>query len=95
MRYTTLLARAVFALALPFILAHCAGLQPNRSPLAYDAKPVGVNSGAALELWLRRTGPSANLVMHGCGGINTNHADGPGRLTMGLRGGHSRQFRSA
>src|SRR5262245_37965202 len=53
MRYTTSLATAAFALALPFILAHCASLQPNRDPLTYDAKSVGKpNSGAALELWL-------------------------------------------
>ena len=84
MRYTTLLATAALALALPVILAHCASLQPNRSPLTYDAKSVGKpNSGAALELWLPPgTGPfPAVLVMHGCGGINANHRGWARRLT--------------
>jgi hypothetical protein len=49
MRYTTLLARAALALALPLILAHCADLQSTRQPLTYDAKSVGgPNSGAPL-----------------------------------------------
>jgi len=50
MRYTTLLATAALALALPFILAHCASV-PGR--LTCDANSVGKpNSGAPMELWL-------------------------------------------
>jgi dienelactone hydrolase len=83
-RYTTSLATAALALALPFILTHCAGLQPTSSPLTYDAKSVGKpNSGAALELWLPPgTGPfPAVLVLHGCSGINSSHRGWAGRLT--------------
>jgi dienelactone hydrolase len=81
MRYMTSLATAALALALPFILVHCASVP---GPLTYDAKSVGKpNSGAALELWLPPgTGPfPAVLVMHGCGGINANHRGWAGRLT--------------
>ena len=41
MRYATLLAKAALALALPFILAHCASLLSERLPLKYDATSVG------------------------------------------------------
>ena len=83
MRYTTSLATAALALALPLILAHCANPQSPPQPLTYDARSVGnPNSGAALELWLPPgTGPfPAVLVMHGCGGINSNHRGWAGRL---------------
>ena len=44
------LATAALALALPFILAHCASVP---GPLTYDANSVGKpNSGAPMELWL-------------------------------------------
>lgn len=50
MRYETSLATAALALALPFILAHCASVP---GPLSYDAGSVGKpNRGAAMELWL-------------------------------------------
>jgi len=78
------LATAALALALPFTLTHCAGLQPTTSPLIYDDKSVGKpNSGAALELWLPPgIGPfPAVLVMHGCSGISSNHRAWAGRLT--------------
>ena len=81
MRYTTLLATAALALALPFILAHCASVQ---EPLTYDANSVGKpNSGAPMELWLPSgTGPfPAVVVMHGCAGIRDHHRGWAGRLT--------------
>jgi dienelactone hydrolase len=80
MRYTTLLATAALALALPFILAHCASVP---GPLTYDANSVGrPNSGAPMELWLPPgAGPfPAVVVMHGCAGISTNHRYWAGRL---------------
>jgi dienelactone hydrolase len=83
MRYTTLLARAALALALPLILVHCANLQSTRQPLTYDAKSVGgPNSGAPLELWLPPgTGPfPAVLVMHGCNGVSDHYRSWAGRL---------------
>ena len=83
MRWRTSLATAALALALPFILAHCANLQPTPHPLTYDAKSVGKpNSGAPLELWLPPgTGAFlAVLVMHGCGGISANQPGWAGRL---------------
>ena len=43
MRYTTLLATAALAWALPFILAHCASVQ---EPLTYDANSVGKPTAA-------------------------------------------------
>ena len=76
MRSTMPLATLAFALALPFILAHCASVP---GPLTYDAKSVGrPNSGASLELWLPPgTGPfPAVVVMHGCSGITAANADG-------------------
>jgi dienelactone hydrolase len=83
MRYRTLLATAALALALPFILAHCASLLSERLPLTYDAKSVGgPNSSAPLQLWLP-PGPGpfpAVLVMHGCGGITDGHRGWAGRL---------------
>jgi hypothetical protein len=56
MRCTTSLATAALALALPFVLSHCASVP---GPLTYDAKSVGgPNSGAPMELWLPPgTGP--------------------------------------
>jgi len=103
MRYTTLLARAALALALPLILAHCANLQSTRQPLTYDAKSVGgPNSGAPLELWLPPgTGPfPAVLVMPGCNGVGDHYRSWAGRLvgwgyaalivdSLGPRGQHS------
>ena len=83
MRYTRPLAVAALALALPFILAHCASLLSERLPLKYDAKSVGgPDSGAPLQLWLPPgNGPfPAVLVMHGCGGINDSHRSWAGRL---------------
>ena len=84
MRCTTSLAMAALALALPFILAHCASLQSTPQPLTYDAKSVGKpNSGAPLELWLPPgTGPfPAVLVMHGCAGVRDHHRGWARRLT--------------
>ena len=81
MRYTTLLATAALALALPFILAHCASVP---GPLTYDANSVGKpNSGAPMELWLPPgTGPfPAVVVMHGCAGVRDHHRGWAGRLT--------------
>jgi dienelactone hydrolase len=81
MRYTTSLATAVLALALPFILAHCASVP---GPLTYDASSVGKpNSSAAMELWLPPgTGPfPAVLVMHGCIGLRDHHRGWAKRLT--------------
>lgn len=72
MRYATCLATSALALALPFMLAHCASLQSTRSPLTYDEKSVGgPNSGAPLELWQPAgAGPfPAVLVMRGCNGV--------------------------
>ncbi len=83
MRYATLLAKAALALALPFILAQCVGLQSTREPLSFDAKSVGgPNSGAPLELWLPPgTGPfPAVLVMHGCDGVIDHTRSWAGRL---------------
>jgi dienelactone hydrolase len=80
MRCTMSLATATFALALPFILSHCASVP---GPLTYDAKSVGgPKSGAPLELWLPPgTGPfPAVVVIHGCSGINTNTRGWAGRL---------------
>ncbi len=75
MRYTRLLATAALALAMPFILAHCASLVSERLPLAYDAKSVGgPNSGAPLQLYLPPgDGPfPAVVVLHSCSGITDN-----------------------
>ena len=83
MRSATSLAKAALAVALPFILAHCASLLSNRLPLEYDEKSVGgPNSSAPLQLYLP-PGPGpfpAVLVMHGCGGILDNHRTWAGRL---------------
>jgi dienelactone hydrolase len=80
MRCTVPLTTAALALALPFILSHCASVP---GPLTYDAKSVGgPNSGAPMELWLP-PGPGpfpAVVVMHGCNGINSNHRGWAGRL---------------
>jgi hypothetical protein len=38
MRYATSLAKAALALLLPFILAHCASLLPERLPLTYECE---------------------------------------------------------
>src|SRR4029450_7340740 len=81
MRSTTSLATAALALALPFILAHCASVP---GPLTYDANSVGKpNSGAPMELWLPPgTGPfPAVVVMHGCSGVRDHHRGWAGRLT--------------
>ena len=83
MRYATLSTKAALALALPFILAHCASLLSERLPLTYDAKSVGgPNSSAPLQLYLPPgNGPFPTLlVMHGCGGILDNHRSRAGRL---------------
>ena len=83
MRYAPLLAKAALALALPFILAHCASLLSERLPLKYDEKSVGgPNSSAPLQLYLPPgNGPfPAVVVMHGCGGINDHHRSWAGRL---------------
>lgn len=75
MRYATSLAKVALALALPFILAHCASLLSNRLPLKYDAQSVGgPNSSAPLQLYLPPgNGPfPAVLVMHSCSGITDN-----------------------
>jgi dienelactone hydrolase len=81
MRHTTLLAAAALALALPFILAHCASVP---GPLTYDANSVGKpNSGASMELWLPPgTGPfPAVVVMHCCVGLRDHHRGWARRLT--------------
>jgi len=83
MRYRTLLATAALALALPFILAHCASLLSERLPLTYDAKSVGgPNSSAPLQLYLPPgNGPfPAVLVMHSCSGITDNTRSWASRL---------------
>ena len=83
MRWTITSATAALALALPFILAHCASLQSRTEPLTYDAKSVsGPNSGAPLELWRpARAGPfPAVLVMHGCDGVTDHTRSWAGRL---------------
>ena len=83
MRYTTSLATAALALALPFILTHCASLLSERLPLKYDAKSVGgPNSGAPLQLYLPPgDGPCpAMVVMHSCSGITDNTRTWAARL---------------
>jgi dienelactone hydrolase len=83
MRYATSLAKAARALALPFLLAHCASLVADQLPLKYDEKSVGgPNSSAPLQLYLPAgSGPfPAVLVMHSCSGITDNTRTWAGRL---------------